>query len=77
MIVVDHRHCWADPTVKRSDLFPVLIITHLFVRNLLSSDVVTKLFDKAVAACLANERVTNILGRPIYAPGETFVKIND
>ena len=52
----------------------------LFVRNLFSSDdgtteLTKELFNKAVADCLAHERVTSILEKPIKAFGELIIKI--
>ena len=35
----------------------------------------TALFNKAMADCLAHEGVTNILGRPMKAYGESMIKM--
>ena len=53
----------------------LLIIPSSFssVRNLLSSHGTTALFNKALTDCLAHERVTSILGKPIKAFGESIV----
>ena len=64
----------SDPP-SHSSLFRLL-----FVRNLFSSDdgmteLTKELFNKAVADCLAHERVTSILGKPIKAFGELIIKI--
>ena len=64
----------SDPP-SHSSLFRLL-----FVRNLFSSDdgmteLTKELFNKAVADCLAHERVTSILEKPIKAFGELIIKI--
>ena len=45
------------------------------VRDLFSSHGTMALVDRAVADCLAHERLTNILGKPIKAFGELIVKM--
>jgi len=67
VVVVDNRHCWADPgpAPKREGLEAAPVRN----RDLFSSHGTTALVDKAVADCLAHERLTNILGKPIKAFG--------
>ena len=45
------------------------------VRDLFSSHGTTALVEKAVADCMAHERLTNILGKPFKAFGELIVKM--
>ena len=56
-----------------SVLLIIIPSTFSSVRNIFSSHGTTVLFNKAVADCLAHERVTSILGKPIKAFGESIV----
>ena len=57
-------------------LLLLLLVNNLMLRNLFSSDGTTVLYGKAVADCLANEKLTKILGKPVKTFGESIIKMS-
>ena len=57
-------------------LLLLLLPVNYLIRNLFSSDGTTVLYGKAVADCLANEKLTKILGKPVKTFGESIIKMS-
>ena len=57
-------------------LLLLLPVNNLMLRNLFSSDGTTVMYSKAVADCLANEKLTKILGKPVKTFGESIIKMS-
>ena len=54
-------------------LLPLLIPSSFVVRELFSSNSANSLYDKAVADCLAHEKLADLLGEPVKAFGESTI----
>ena len=53
----------------------LLILIYSVVRELFSSNSANSLYDKAVADCLAHEKLADLLGEPVKAFGELTVQL--
>ena len=58
-------------------MLPLLFIvpSSSVVRELFSSNSTNSLYDKAVADCLAHEKLADLLGEPIKAYGESRIQL--
>ena len=52
-----------------------IVLSSSVVRELFSSNSTNSLYDKAVADCLAHEKLADLLGEPIKAFGESRIQL--
>ena len=58
-----------------NSIHPLLIPTSFVTRELFSGNSANSLYDKAVADCLAHEKLADLLGEPVKAFGESTIQM--